>query len=270
MNNTKDRTYLNCQIDSRGIATLTLNRVEKHNAFNIEVIEALIESIETLAQDPSVRCLVLKGNGKHFSAGADLTWMKSMASKTEQENRQDASRLAHLMHCLDSFPRPTLSMVHGCAFGGALGLICCCDIALADDSALFCLSEVKLGLVPATIAPYVNRTIGARQSRRYMLTAERFDAERAREMGLVHEIVTTEQMNDCREAIIAHLLTNSPIAMEKTKHLIQECESKPLDDNLIEFTSELIAKVRVSEQGQEGLSAFFDKRSPSWVNEEPS
>ena len=267
MNNTKDRTYLDCHIDSRGVATLTLNRIDKHNAFNAEVIEALIESIESLAHDESVRCLVLQGNGKHFSAGADLAWMKSMASKTEQENRQDASRLAFLMQCLDNFPHPTLALVHGCAFGGALGLICCCDIALADDSALFCLSEVKLGLVPATIGPYVNRSIGARQSRRYMLTAERFDAVQALHMGLIHEVVSSEQVSERREHILSHLLVNSPVAMTKAKLLIQQCESKPLAHELIDYTSELIAKVRVSEQGQEGLSAFFEKRSASWVNE---
>lgn len=267
MNNTKDRPYLDCHVDSRGIARLTLNRVDKHNAFNADVIETLIDSIESLAQNSMVRCLILQGNGKHFSAGADLAWMKSMASKTEQENRQDAERLAFLMQCLDDFPHPTLALIHGCAFGGALGLICCCDIALADSSALFCLSEVKLGLVPATIGPYVNRTIGPRHSRRYMLTAERFDAQQAMALGLIHEVVSSEQMNERAEDIVSHLVSNSPAAMIKAKQLIQECDAKPINPELIHYTSELIAKVRVSEQGQEGLSAFFDKRSPSWVNE---
>lgn len=265
MTTLKDTDYLTCSVDTFGVASLSLNRPDKHNAFNAQVIEQLIESINSLAQLPEVRCLVLRGNGKHFSAGADLGWMQSMVGKSEQENQEDASRLAQLMRCLDNFPHPTLAVVHGCAFGGALGLICCCDVAIADHSALFCLSEVKLGLVPATIGPYVNRAIGARQSRRYMLTAERFDANQAVEIGLIHEAVEASKLEKSVTEIVNQWQLNSPAALTQTKALIQECDSQTLDDALIEYTSQLIAKVRVSEQGQEGLKAFFDKRPPNWV-----
>ncbi|KJY91714.1 gamma-carboxygeranoyl-CoA hydratase [Vibrio neptunius] len=265
MTNLIDNSYLTGNIDDLGVATLLLNRPDKHNAFNAQVIEQLIESIHSLAQRSEVRCLVLRGNGKHFSAGADLGWMQSMIAKSELENQQDASRLAQLMHCLDNFPHPTIAVVHGCAFGGALGLICCCDVAIADHSALFCLSEVKLGLIPATIGPYVNRTIGARQSRRYMLTAERFDANKAVEIGLIHEAVEISQLEKTVNDIVNQWLLNSPAALTQTKALIRECDTQVLDNALIEYTSQLIAQVRVSDQGQEGLKAFFDKRPPNWA-----
>ncbi|AXN33204.1 enoyl-CoA hydratase/isomerase family protein [Vibrio coralliilyticus] len=265
MTTLKDTDYLTCSVDTFSVASLSLNRPDKHNAFNAQVIEQLIESINSLAQRSDVRCLVLRGNGKHFSAGADLGWMQSMADKSEHENQEDASRLAQLMRCLDNFPHPTLAVVHGCAFGGALGLICCCDVAIADHSALFCLSEVKLGLVPATIGPYVNRAIGARQSRRYMLTAERFDANKAVEIGLIHEAVEASELEKAVTEMVNQLQLNSPAALTQTKALIRECDSQALDDALIEYTSQLIAKVRVSEQGQEGLRAFFDKRPPNWA-----
>lgn len=256
-------------IDKNGVATLTLNRSDKHNAFDAELIQQLISELERLSNAANVRCLLLRGNGKHFSAGADLNWMRSMAQQDQQHNVDDAAQLAHLMKLLDSFPHPTIVYVHGCAFGGALGLICCCDIALADIEASFCLSEVKLGLVPATIAPYVCRTIGARLARRYMLTAEPFDAEQAQQMGVVHHLTTTNTAEATLSKFVGLVLANSPAAMSSAKELIHHCSEQPINAKLIDYTSELIAQVRVSEQGQEGLNAFLEKRTPVWQKGHP-
>ncbi|MGF1871049.1 enoyl-CoA hydratase-related protein [Photobacterium indicum] len=259
-----------CEIDANGIATLILNRVSKKNAFDDSMIESLIHYIDTLAAIPTIRCLLLRANGTHFSAGADLHWMQSMAVKSVKENHQDAQQLAHLMQTLDTFPHPTIAVVQGCAFGGALGLICCCDIVIAQSDSQFCLSEVKLGLIPATIGPYVCRAIGVRYSRRYMLTAERIDANTAQHIGLIHLIVDTEakvEENRLEQQIIQltqAILNNSPAALQQAKALCHTCENQPIDKKLIKYTSHLIADIRVSEQGQEGLSAFFDKRQPSW------
>jgi methylglutaconyl-CoA hydratase len=259
-----------CEIDANGIATLTLNRVSKKNAFDDAMIESLIHYLDTLAAIPTIRCLLLRANGTHFSAGADLHWMQSMAEKSVKENHQDAQQLAHLMHTLDTFPHPTIAVVQGCAFGGALGLICCCDIAIAQPDTQFCLSEVKLGLIPATIGPYVCRAIGVRYARRFMLTAERIDANTAQHIGLIHLLVNTE--TDVKEYRLEQQITqltqtilgNSPAALQQAKALCHTCENQPLDKKLIKYTSHLIADIRVSEQGQEGLSAFFEKRQPSW------
>lgn len=253
-----------CSIDKNGVATLTLNRGDRLNAFDDHLIQLLITELHRLSAAANVRCLVLRGNGNHFSAGADLNWMQSMATKNQAENLEDASQLAELMRLLDSFPHPTIVYTHGCAFGGALGLICCCDIAIADIESLFSLSEVKLGLVPATIGPYVCRAIGARNARRYMLTAERIGAEDALKMGLIHHITSPNTVDEVLSQFIGQILANSPAAMTKAKALIHQCTEHPLDNDMIHFTSELIAQVRVSEQGQEGLSAFLEKRTPVW------
>jgi methylglutaconyl-CoA hydratase len=263
-----------CEIDANGIATLILNRVSKKNAFDDAMIESLIHYLDTLAAIPTIRCLLLRANGTHFSAGADLHWMQSMASKSVKENHQDAQQLAHLMQTLDTFPHPTIAVVQGYALGGALGLICCCDIVIAQSNTQFCLSEVKLGLIPATIGPYVCRAIGVRYARRYMLTAECIDANTAQHIGLIHLIVDTETKTEVGidknrlEQQITQLtqtiLNNSPAALQQAKALCHACENQPLDKKLIKYTSHLIADIRVSDQGQEGLSAFFDKRQPSW------
>ncbi|MEH6533413.1 MAG: enoyl-CoA hydratase-related protein [Photobacterium frigidiphilum] len=261
-----------CEIDANGIATLTLNRVGKKNAFDDAMIESLTHYLDTLAAIPTIRCLLLRANGTHFSAGADLHWMQSMAEKSVKENHQDAQQLAHLMQVLDTFPHPTIAVVQGWALGGALGLICCCDIVIAQSNTQFCLSEVKLGLIPATIGPYVCRAIGVRYARRYMLTAERIDANTAQHIGLIHLIVDTEAKADAKEyrleqqitQLTQAILNNSPTALQQAKALCHTCENQPIDKKLIKYTSHLIADIRVSEQGQEGLSAFFDKRQPSW------
>ncbi|AZZ98538.1 enoyl-CoA hydratase/isomerase family protein [Pseudoalteromonas sp. R3] len=245
------------------VAILELSRPEKHNAFNAEVIAELIKSIE-YANELDIRALVLKTNGKHFSAGADLAWMKSMAGNNYDENVADSMELAKLMKVLASSPHPTVCLVQGAAFGGALGLIACCDIAVATPDAKFCLSEVKLGLIPAVISPYVIRAIGERQARRYFLSAEIFTADKALSMGLIHEIA--EDLAGAESHFIETLLNNGPVAVKSAKALIDEVAGHAIDDTLIAHTAKRIAEIRVSEEGQEGLSAFFDKRAPGWQN----
>lgn len=252
-------------VDDNGVATITLNRAAKHNAFDACTIDLLIHRLDYLALRTDVRCLVLRSNGKHFSSGADLNWMQSMADSTRQDNFIDAQNLARLMETLDSFPQPTIAVVQGSAYGGALGLICCSDIAIASQSANFCLSEVRLGLVPATIAPYVMRAMGNRQARRYILSGEVISAEDAERFGIVHEVKEAKQLENAVDSVIKTLLLNSPDAMRKAKTLCHQCHQNPIDQQLIHYTSKLIADIRVSPQGQDGLQAFLEKRSPSWV-----
>ncbi|ALM68479.1 TPA: enoyl-CoA hydratase-related protein [Vibrio parahaemolyticus] len=255
------------QVDEFGVATLTLNRTKKHNAFDACMIDLIIHRLDYLALRTDVRCLVLRSNGKHFSSGADLAWMQSMANSTRKENLVDAQSLARLMETLDTFPQPTIAVVQGSAFGGALGLICCSDIAIATNSAQFCLSEVKLGLVPATIAPYVMRAMGNRQARRYILSGEVIPAVKAQQFGIVHEVKEDEELESCVSEVVASLLLNSPDAMRKAKALCEQCNQNPIDSQLIRYTSQLIADIRVSPQGQDGLQAFLEKRPPSWVHQ---
>jgi methylglutaconyl-CoA hydratase len=252
--------------DSRGIATLTLNRPEVHNAFDDSVINSLIQHLEAVADDPAVRVLVLRSEGKNFSAGADLNWMRRMASNSHQENLVDARGLGRLMQCLNDLPKPTIALVQGAAYGGAVGLAACCDLVVATQTSQFCLSEVRIGLVPAVISPYVVRAIGERQSRRYFLTAEAFSATQAKEWGLVHEMVeTADQFDAIKETLINKLLNNSPMAIKAAKELIFSVSSKPITADVIEATAGCIADIRVSTEGQEGLSAFLEKRKPSWI-----
>ncbi|WP_337167452.1 enoyl-CoA hydratase-related protein [Vibrio parahaemolyticus] len=255
------------QVDEFGVATLTLNRTKKHNAFDACMIDLIIHRLDYLALRTDVRCLVLRSNGKHFSSGADLAWMQSMANSTREENLVDAQSLARLMETLDTFPQPTIAVVQGSAFGGALGLICCSDIAIASHSAEFCLSEVKLGLVPATIAPYVMRAMGNRQARRYILSGEVIPAVKAQQFGIVHEVKKDDELESCVSEVVASLLLNSPDAMRKAKALCEQCYQNPIDSQLIRYTSQLIADIRVSPQGQDGLQAFLEKRPPSWVHQ---
>lgn len=254
-----------CDVNSLGVATLTLNRTEKNNAFDTQMIHDLIEQLSLLSANPNVRCLVLRANGEHFSAGADLQWMQSMAAQSHSANIRDAEQLAKLMSTLDNFPHPSIAVVQGCAFGGALGLICCCDIAIANNDAQLCLSEVKLGLIPATIGPYVCRAIGVRQARRYMLTAERIDAVTAKQLGLLHLVVEPSALDLQTQLLVQSLLANSPKAQTLAKQLCKRCDESSIDPALIQYTSDLIADIRVSPQGQEGLTAYFERRAPNWV-----
>ncbi|CUA83037.1 enoyl-CoA hydratase-related protein [Pseudidiomarina woesei] len=244
------------------VAWLTLNRPEVHNAFDDRMIAELLDALAAVRNNNQVRVLVLRSEGKNFSAGADLGWMRSMAAKDYDENIADAAELSRLMQELDELPQPTIALVQGAAFGGAVGLAACCDIALATPASSFCLSEVKIGLIPAVISPYVMRAMGTRQARRYMLTAERFSAEEALRIGLVHDIA--EDLQQAAQPLIEALINNSPAAVTAAKSLAMAVDQQPLNANTRQLTIERIAEIRVSAEGQEGLSAFLEKRAPNW------
>lgn len=249
------------------VATLTLNRPDVHNAFNAELIAELSQVLDDLAASPP-RVLVLTGSGSSFSAGADLGWMRAMADATEDQNRADAKRLAAMFRKLDQLPCPTVARVNGAAFGGGVGLISCCDIAVAADHATFGLTEVRLGLIPATIAPFVIARIGASAARRYMQTGERFDAPSAHAIGLVHECCASETLDEKTGGFIDALLTAGPSAVVECKQLIRTIGLKDDASEVDAMTSEWIARLRVAEEGQEGLRAFLDKRKPEWAQKQ--
>ena len=251
-------------LDARGVATLTLNRPERHNAFDDVLIAELTRALDICAADPSVRVVVLRSTGASFSAGADVQWMRRVADYTEAENREDSARLGRLMHVLDRLPKPTVAVVQGAAFGGGVGLAACCDIVLASSRARFALSEVKLGLIPAVISPYVIAAIGARQARRYFLTAETLDAKQALQIGLVHEIAEPDALDTRAEALLTTLLQLAPGAQAEAKDLVFLCEGRATDDTLRRETAHRIAARRATPEGREGLSAFLEKRVPSW------
>jgi methylglutaconyl-CoA hydratase len=255
-----------CQIQG-AVARITLDRPELHNAFDDTLIARLTETLEALAADPAVRVVVLAAAGKSFSAGADLAWMQRMATYGEAENLADARRLARLMATLNHLAKPTLALVQGPAIGGGVGLVACCDMALAVRSAFFQLSEVRLGLTPAVISPYVVGAIGARAARRYLLTAERFDAQEACRLGLVHQVVPDGELEVAGEALIGALAAGGPGAQTAAKALIFAVSGRPPDDALIEDTAGRIARQRAGAEGREGVAAFLDKRRPSWVKD---
>lgn len=251
-----------------GVARLTLNRPEVHNAFDDSLIAELnvhLNELHRLAGKGDVRVMVLGSEGKSFSAGADLNWMKRMVDYDLDDNLADSRKLAALMHGLDTLPCPTLCRVQGAAFGGAVGLAACCDVVIASDKAKFCLSEVKIGLSPAVISPYVQRALGERQMRRYALTAEVMDAPTALALGLAHQVVEHEALDSAIDAMLVTLLAGSPQAQRATKALMATVAQAPDSDATREHTCQIIAKLRVSPEGQEGLSSFFEKRRPNWV-----
>jgi len=255
------------EIDGRGVATVTMNNPEKHNAFDDAIIAELTQAFHLVANDDAVRVVVLASNGKSFSAGADLNWMKRMADYSYEENLRDAAALAEMLKVLNFMPKPTIARVQGAAFGGAVGLVSCCDMAVAAPRAGFCLSEVKIGLIPATISPYVVAAIGNRASRRYFTTAERFSAETAKDLGLVSEVVDAEELDNTITALVDSLLTNSPAAVQAAKQLVFDVAEREITETLINDTCERIAAIRVSPEGQEGLSAFLQKRTANWIQE---
>ncbi len=259
--------FLQYGAESTYVGVLRLNRPELHNAFGDLMIAELIQALDALAAMPGLRVLLLESTGKNFSAGADLNWMRAMAQKDYQQNLTDAGALALLMQKLNSFPLPVIALVQGAAFGGAVGLVACCDMAIATPKASFCLSEVKIGLIPAVISPYVVRAIGERASRRYFTTAERFDAQTALQLGLVSEIAGTEEQADLRvkaQPLINAIIANSPQAVVAAKALVAYVADAPIAPDTIAETSRRIAAIRVSAEGQEGLTAFLDKRTPAW------
>ena len=248
------------------VARIILNRPAVHNAFDDALIEDIISALTHLANRDDVRVLVLTSNGKHFSAGADLNWMKRMAGLSQTENRADAQRLAQLMYQLNDFPKPTLALVDGATYGGAVGLVACCDMAIATQRSNFCLSEVKIGLSPAVISPFVVDAIGTRAARRYFLSAEVFDAQCAAQLGLLHSVANDAQdLSQQGQALISKLLANSPQAMLKSKQLIKYLNHETQEQAKRDYTVNLIAAIRVSDEGQEGLTSFLDKRTPNWL-----
>jgi methylglutaconyl-CoA hydratase len=247
------------------VAHLCLDRPALHNAFDDALIADLTAALEDLAGDASVRAVVLEGAGASFSAGADLNWMRGMAAAGEAANREDSLRLAKLMRTLDELPRPTIARVHGAAFGGGVGLVACCDIAIGAPEAKFGLTESRLGLLPAVISPYVIAAIGARNARRYFATAEVFDAAEALRIGLLHEVVPASGLDAAVEHQLALLLKAAPRASADAKRLVRDVAAATDRDRLDQDNSALIAALRVSSEGQEGLGAFLEKRKPSWA-----
>ena len=248
-----------------GVSTVTLNRPDVRNAFNDEVIEELTAVFIELGKREEVRCIVLAANGKAFCAGADLNWMKRMAGYSRDENLADAGALAEMLRVIYACPKPTLAKVQGDVYAGGTGLVAACDIAVSVDTAGYCLSEVKLGLIPATISPYVIRAMGARAAHRYFLTAERFTAAEALRIGFVHEVVAPDAL-DAKVAELAHALVNAgPEAVRLCKKLVQDVAGNEISSSLVQMTVEGIADIRVSDEGREGVQSFLQKRKPNWL-----
>ncbi len=248
------------------VGILTLNKAERHNAFDEVLIAEITAGLRELEADPRVRAVVLSSTGKSFCAGADLNWMKRAAGYSQEENLRDAHKLAELMRTLNELAKPTIARVQGPAYGGGVGLIAACDIAVATYDALFALTEVKLGILPAVISPYVLAAIGERHARRYMLTAERLSAAEAYRIGLLHEIVPgEEQLDEAIGEILDSLLKNGPQAQAQCKALIRAVSGQPIDATTIEETAQRITSVRSSPEGKEGLTAFLEKRKPNWI-----
>ena len=252
-------------VAAEGRATVTLNRPDVHNAFDDKLIALLTRELDALDRNPTVGVVVLAAAGKSFCAGADLKWMRRMAEYSEAENQADAEALAALMKTLNRLSKPTVAEVQGAAYGGGVGLICCCDIAIASEAAQFSISEVKLGLIPSVISPYVVAVIGQRQARRYALGAETFDAIEAKRIGLVHEVTAAEDLQAAVDAMVEALLANGPAAMAETKDQIAGVANRPVDDRLIAAAAARIARIRVSDEGREGVAAFLEKRKPGWA-----
>lgn len=248
------------------VATVTLNRPEMRNAFNQETIHELAVAFAALSETDGVRAIVLAANGVAFCAGGDLNWMKQMAGYSEEENQQDAMRLADMLRTIYLCPKPVVARVQGDCYAGGMGLAAACDIVVASDNAAFCLSEVKLGLIPATISPYVIKAMGEQAARRYFLTAERFDAAEARRIGLAHEVVDADALDATVAAIVKSLVSNSPHAVQEAKTLVREIAGQPIDDDMVVDTASRIAAIRASDDGREGVASFLEKRKPHWLN----
>lgn len=253
------------KIDERNIAVLTLNRPLIHNAIDDQLIFELMNAMRDLENKAHIRAVMLAASGASFCAGADLQWMKRMSAASQDENMRDAEQLAGVVRRLNIFPKPTIALVQGAAYGGGVGLLAACDIAIASEGATFSLSEVKLGLIPSVISPYVIAAMGARAARRYFLTGERFGAADALRLGLVHEVVPGDQLMRAADRVTASLLEGGPRAHVEAKKLIFDVAGKPIEPALIDDTARRIAVLRASPEGREGVSAFLDKRKPNWI-----
>jgi len=247
------------------VATVTLSRPEVRNAFNDEVIAELTAAFTQLGQDSQVRAIVLAAEGPAFCAGADLNWMRRMADYTHAENLADAAQLAEMLRVIYTCPKPTVARIQGDVYAGGMGLVAVCDMAVSVDTANYCLSEVKLGLYPATISPYVIRAMGARAAHRYFLTAERFDASEALRIGFVHAVVAAEHLDDKVAELTKALVSASPNALKACKTLLQDVAGKDIDAGLIAHTVQGIASIRASDEGKEGVQSFLQKRKPNWI-----
>jgi methylglutaconyl-CoA hydratase len=247
------------------IGHITLNRPDVRNAFNEQSIAELARAFDELGGNALVRAIVLAAKGAAFCAGADLNWMKKMAAYSDSENRADAMRLAAMLRTIYTCTKPTVAKVQGDCYAGGMGLVAACDIAVSADTASFCLSEVKLGLVPATIAPYVIKAMGENAARRYFLTAERFDAREAHRIGFVHEIVPLDALDAKVAAIVLALSNNSPHAVAAAKTLVRDVAGQPVTDALLDDTAGRIAAIRASTEGREGVASFLEKRRPAWL-----
>lgn len=258
-------TPTNLEVERAGaVATIWLNRPEVHNAFDEHLIAALAATLRELDVDQEVRAVVLAGRGRSFCAGGDLGWMRRMAEFSHEENIEDAGALADMLRVLATMSKPTIARVHGAALAGGTGLVAACDIAVAVPEAKFGTTEVRLGLVPATISPYVIRAIGGRAAQRYFLTGERFDGVEAHRLGLVQELVAAEQLDARIGELLDALLAGAPMALKDCKSLIEDVRARPIDAALIEDTSRRIADARGSAEAREGIAAFFGKRPPVW------
>ena len=253
---------------ANGVFTIILNRPDVHNAFNEDMILELTDAFSKAGADNAVRAVILKGNGKSFCAGGDLNWMRRTAEYSFVENVEDAGRLGKLLKTIQFIPKITIALVHGNAFGGGVGLAATCDIVIARSDAKFCLSEVRIGIIPSIIAPYVIQAIGPRQARRYFLTAERISAQTAERIGLVHEVVQDDdELLTVLNMLLQAVRDGAPTAQARGKKVIQALTNRPIDDEMIQYTVEQIAEARASAEGIEGLSAFLNKREPSWRGE---
>ncbi|MES2150120.1 MAG: enoyl-CoA hydratase/isomerase family protein [Pseudomonadota bacterium] len=248
------------------VATVTLNRPEVRNAFNETTIAELALAFDELGRNEDLRAIVLAANGAAFCAGADLNWMKKMAAYSHAENHADAARLADMLRTIYLCPKPVVARIQGDCYAGGVGLAAACDIIIAVEEANFCLSEVKLGLIPATISPYVIKAMGENAARRYFLTAERFSAAEAQRIGFVHQVVAADALDASLAALLKALTGNSPNAVREAKTLVRDMAGQPVSDALLQDTAERIARIRASSEGREGVAAFLEKRKPSWLN----
>lgn len=250
-------------IDPRGVARLTMNRPELRNAFNEDLISSICDAMGRLQKDANVRVIVLTGAGKGFSAGADLSMMKRVAEMSAAQNQDDARRMAHMLHSIYTSPKPIIALVNGPAMGGGVGLVAASDIAIGTKDAFFALSEVRLGLIPAVISPFVVEAIGARQARRYFVTGERFDAATARELGLLHIVASDIEAE--LDKLVEHLVACGPVAQNEAKDLIRAVANRRINDRIMTDTAGRIARLRASPEGREGVTAFLEKRKPDWM-----
>jgi methylglutaconyl-CoA hydratase len=259
------RKLLKTEINDQGRATVTLNRPEIHNAFDEALITGLLEVFTGLSDNNEVRIVVLAATGKSFCAGADLNWMKRMSGYTHEQNMTDAKTLAAMLQAIAKCPKPVIGQIQGPAYGGGVGMAAVCDIAVASEKARFTLSEVKLGLTPATISPYVIAAMGQRNAHRYFLTGELFDAATALEIGLVHKVVASDDLTVTVDGFVDMMMKNSPAAMTACKELISAVANKPIDQSVLDDSAQCIADIRSTPEGKEGVAAFLEKRKPSWI-----